>query len=103
MSQYFNSLTKLWQELDFFNTCQWHDPEDAMMYRKMIEKERVYDFLGGLNQDLDEVRGRLTGMKPLLSIEEAFATVPHEETHKRVMLGNSSAPVMENSVLTVRG
>ena len=53
-----------------------------MMYRKMIEKERVYDFLGGLNQDLDEVRGRLTGMKPLLSIEEAFATVPHEEPHQ---------------------
>ena len=64
-----------------------------MIYRKMIEKERVYDFLSCLNKDLDEVQGRFVGMKPLPSIEEAFVAVWHEETHKYVMLQNSSALV----------
>lgn len=71
------------------------------MYWKMIKKDRVYNFLGSLNKDLDGLQVRLAGMKPLPSIEEAFATVQHEETRKRVMLGNSSAPVMENSTLVV--
>ncbi|RVX11333.1 hypothetical protein CK203_019636 [Vitis vinifera] len=63
--------------------CDWSPPEvkpfvaasDAMIYRKMIEKERVYDFLSCLNKDLDEVQGRFVGMKPLPSIEEAFVAV----------------------------
>ena len=41
----------------------------------MIEKERVFDFLHGLNSNLDEVRGKLLGTKPFPSMREAFAKV----------------------------
>ena len=41
----------------------------------MIEKERVFDFLHGLNSDLDEIRGRLLGTKHFPSIREAFVEV----------------------------
>ena len=30
-----------------------------------MDKDRIYDFLARLNKDLDEVRGRIIGMKPL--------------------------------------
>ena len=54
----------------------------------MLARDRVYDFLAGLNKDLDEVRGQLSGLKPMPSIDEAFAEVRCEESRKRVMLGN---------------
>ena len=78
----YNSLIfhKLWQELDFFNSNQWSCPDDAKRYRKMVNKERIYDFLAGFNNDLDEVRGWLLRLKPLPSIEEVFSEVRREES-----------------------
>lgn len=52
----------------------------------MLEKERVFDFLQGLNSDLDEVRGGPHGAKPLPSIREAFADVRHEERCRPMMM-----------------
>ncbi|XP_052190532.1 uncharacterized protein LOC127800131 [Diospyros lotus] len=53
--------------------------QDSTKYSKMIEKDRMFDFLHGLNYDLDEVRGRILGTKPLPSLREAFAEVRREE------------------------
>ena len=75
VTQHFNSLIKPWQELDSFNTYEWQYPEDAMMFRKMVERDWAIDFLVGLNNDLDVVRGIIEGMKPLPFIEEAFVVV----------------------------
>lgn len=52
----------------------------------MIEKDIIYQFLLGLNKNLDEVRGRILGTKPLPSIREAFAEVRREESRRKVML-----------------
>ena len=80
VTQCFNSLIKLWQELDLFNTCEWKDPKDAVMFQETVERDQVIHFLDGLNNDLDDVRGRIASMKPLTSIEETFAVVPREES-----------------------
>ncbi|KAJ0027640.1 hypothetical protein Pint_36562 [Pistacia integerrima] len=74
---YFNRLTELWQEMDFTK------------YNQRLEKEHVFDFLEGLNPDLDEVWGCILATKPLPSTRDAFAEVRREESHKRVMLSNS--------------
>ena len=57
-----------------------------MRYRKRLENERVFEFLAGLNQELDEVRGRILGRKPLPSIREIFSEVRREENRRKVML-----------------
>lgn len=49
-------------------------------------KSAFYDFLVGLNRDLDVVRGRILGRAPLPLIGEAFAEVRREENRRRVML-----------------
>ncbi|XP_058068722.1 uncharacterized protein LOC131218054 [Magnolia sinica] len=87
VTQYFNALTQNWQELDMFEEYDWKCPEDGIKYRKIIEKKRLYKFLLGLNKDLDEVRGRIMGLKPLPSIQEAFSEVRMEESRKKVMMG----------------
>ena len=100
VTQYFNSLIK--QELELFNTCEWKDPKDAMMFREMVERDRVIDFLVGLNNDLDDVRGRIAGMKPLPSIKETFANVRREESRKRVMMGETLVERVEISALVCK-
>lgn len=68
LTQYFNTLSRYWQQLDMFEEYDWKCPEDATKYREIVEKKRVYKFLIGLNKHLDEVRGRILGTKPLPNI-----------------------------------
>ena len=76
VTHYFNSLKNLWQELDLFNECEWSCIDDGARYKKLVDKDRIYDFMAGLNKELDDVRGRILGTK-----------VRREESHKWVMLG----------------
>ena len=87
VTQYFNTLTKLRQELDLFNPKDWHDPKDATIYRNFLTRERTYDFLASLDRSLDDIRGRILSVKPLPLIDEIFAKVCREESCKHVMLG----------------
>jgi len=72
--------------MDLFYDISWECTRDGVKYSKTIKKERVFDFLHGLNSDLDEVRGRLLETKPFPSIKEAFAKVRRKESRKKVML-----------------
>ena len=62
-----------------------------------MEQKQIFKFLIGLNKNLDEVRGRVMGTKPLPSIREAFSEVRREESRKKVMMGS------QNSALVARG
>ena len=103
VTQYYIDLTKLWQELDLFNSLAWKDPDDAILYRNMVESDQIYDFLAGLNKGLDDVRGRLLGIKPLPQIEEIFVEIRREECRRRVTLGGSTISTIETSTLAARG
>ena len=39
--------------------------DDAIIYRKILEHKKIFKFFLGLNWDLNEVRGRIMGMKPV--------------------------------------
>ncbi|RVW15140.1 hypothetical protein CK203_083381 [Vitis vinifera] len=54
VTQYFNAMTKLWQELDLSTNSNWCCPEGGIQYKKLLDKERVHDFLAGLNRELNE-------------------------------------------------
>ena len=66
-----------------------------------MEKKRPYKFLIGLYKNLDGVRGRILGTKPLLSLREAFEEVRREESHMKVMLKPTN-PTLEQSALITR-
>ena len=55
MTKYYNILKGLWQEWDLFYGFEWACAADSACF-KMIEKERVFNSLAGLNKELDEVR-----------------------------------------------
>ena len=72
------------------------------MYKNLLARDHVYDFLAGLNSNLDKVRGRLSSLKHVPSIEEAFAEVRREESQRRVMMGTSCDSKADNSGLVVK-
>lgn len=69
---------------------EWKCPEDSKQYKTLVEKDRIYQFLLGLNKNLDEVRGRILSTKPLPSIPEASAEVRREESRRRIMLSGEN-------------
>ena len=89
-----------------FEELNWNCTEDGVKYKKIVEQRRVFKFLLGLNQNLDEVRGRILSIKPLLNIRETFSEVRREESRKKVMMGTqNTASTTENSgsALAARG
>jgi hypothetical protein len=79
-------MMTLWHELDMFEYEIWENPNDSAWYKKKVERTRVFVFLAGLNKDLDEIRGRILGKKPLSSIREVFSEIQQEEAQRQVML-----------------
>ena len=66
-----------------FKELNWNCTEDGVKHKKIVEQRRVFKFLLGLNQNLDDVRGMILSIKPLLNIREAFSEVRREESRKR--------------------
>ncbi|RVW69137.1 Retrovirus-related Pol polyprotein from transposon RE1 [Vitis vinifera] len=72
--------------------------------RKIVEQKRLFKFFLGLNRELDDVRGRIMGIKHLPSLREAFSEVRREESRKKVMMGSKEqpAPTLDASALAAR-
>ena len=66
-----------------------------------MERERVFQFLVGLNLEFDQASGQVLGREPFPSMDEAFAQVRWEECSKELMVGNYRNPIPENSALAV--
>ncbi|XP_055814542.1 uncharacterized protein LOC129884238 [Solanum dulcamara] len=104
VTAYYNLLTRYWQQLDLYEVHTWKCSEDRAKVQRMVETKRVFKFLMGLNKDLDEVRGRILGIKPLPPIRVVFSEVRREESRKKVMMGISpSNPQGDRSALAARG
>ena len=86
VTQYFNTLNRYWQQLDRFDDAKLECSDCNIKYKKIVEKERIFKFLLGLNKNLDKVRGRILAVKPLPSICEAFSEV-RREAGKRLCWG----------------
>ncbi|XP_031274853.1 uncharacterized protein LOC116133276 isoform X2 [Pistacia vera] len=96
MTQYYGVLAKLWQEFDLFFEADWSCSQDSVKYNKMVEKEIGFEFLAGLNKELDEVRGRVLRKEILPSIREVFTEVRREKSKRRVMMGESAGIGSQN-------
>ena len=104
VTQYNTELQNIWQELDLFYESDLGCEDCCLKQKRMIEKEGVFEFLAGLNRELDEVRGRILSRSPFPSINDAFAEVRREEDRKRVMLGdkNNNQGLVDGSALVSR-
>ena len=56
VTQYFNTLTHFWQQLDLSEIYSWGCAEDANLYKSIMVKKRTFKFHHGLNKDLDAIQ-----------------------------------------------
>ncbi|GMI70061.1 hypothetical protein HRI_000675400 [Hibiscus trionum] len=92
VTQYYNTIIRYWQQLDLFETHNWSSTTDVALYKQITTQRRVFQFLYGLNSDLDAVKGRIIATKPLPSLREAFSEVRREESRRVVMLPPNTQP-----------
>jgi hypothetical protein len=52
----------------------------------MIDQERIYELLGGLNSEYNPIRVQIFGKEPLPSLQEVFSYVQNEESRRNTML-----------------
>ncbi|XP_058228230.1 uncharacterized protein LOC131336415 [Rhododendron vialii] len=93
---YFADLSGAWGEFDYYQGFQAVCAVDAANWLKRMEKERVYDFLAGLDLELDPIRVQVLGRVPFPSLGEAYSIVQQEESRRGAML---HPPISDRSAL----
>ncbi|XP_010247565.1 PREDICTED: uncharacterized protein LOC104590549 [Nelumbo nucifera] len=85
VSVYFATLKSLWHEIDHLETIEWESQKDAATYIKLIETNRVFEFLAGLNSDFDITRQQLLTRESVI-LSQTYSLVHSEESRRKVML-----------------
>ncbi|RVW15150.1 hypothetical protein CK203_083350 [Vitis vinifera] len=71
----------LWQDLDLNCEEEWECTGDSVRFKKKVENKRVFEFLAGLNCELDDVRSRdLSSGKTIGSAKEREVLYYFDET-----------------------
>lgn len=52
IAQYFAKHSSLWQKLNYYQDFHAECPEDTTKFQKLMEKERIYEFLAAFNLSL---------------------------------------------------
>ncbi|XP_057971056.1 uncharacterized protein LOC131159875 [Malania oleifera] len=86
VTEYYIKMLGLWQKLDLSCEEEWECTGDSVRFKKKMENERVFEFLLGLNRELDDLRSKILGCRPLPTIREVFSEVRREESRRNVML-----------------
>lgn len=63
VTEYANLLKILWQEMDYYQCFQMKCSTDAALMKRFVEKERIYEFLAGLNGVFDLFECKYWGRK----------------------------------------
>ncbi|KAH0729746.1 hypothetical protein KY289_000934 [Solanum tuberosum] len=85
--------------MDHYQCIQMSCKDDAVILKRFIEKERIYDFLAGLNAEFDSVRVKILGKEDLPSLNETM-TIIRMEGRRSVML---ETQINEGSTLVAKG
>ena len=59
---------------------------DIPKYNTILQEDKVYIFLDGLDDRLDKIRSDVLQIRPFPTIEQAYAHVRREEIRQAVML-----------------
>ncbi|RVW31424.1 hypothetical protein CK203_086764 [Vitis vinifera] len=101
VTEYYTEMLGLWQDLDLNYEEEWECTGDSVRFKKKMENERVFEFLTGLNRELDDVRSRVLSRRSLPSIREVFFEVrPHVAAGCGPHAAGSSGPSLRQSKRT---
>ncbi|XP_021823153.1 uncharacterized protein LOC110764474 [Prunus avium] len=68
---YYNTLQSLWREIDFRHPNMMEYDSDIQRYSDILQEDRVYIFLDGLDDHLDEARSDVLHMTSFRIVDQA--------------------------------
>ena len=85
LATYFGELTKIFQELDHFSKATMECENDIKTFQKSIEWQKVYLFLGSLDDVFNKVCGEALQKDTPLELQASYMYVRCEADHKEAM------------------
>ncbi|TXG60888.1 hypothetical protein EZV62_012251 [Acer yangbiense] len=104
VTDYYNNLKGLLTELDLYQNVEMESATDTARLKDLLEKERVFKFLLGLNPEFEQVCDRTLGRETFPDLDQAFALVRGDESRKELLHGKEnkdSKNLVEGSALAV--
>ncbi|XP_073112311.1 uncharacterized protein [Elaeis guineensis] len=98
--EYVGELKRLWNDFDFYNPFTPTHPGDVDEFRKWIERQRLVDFLDGLNPEFEYRRSSILSTQKWPTLDETISLVLSEETRLTTM--SSSINTAIRSALVVQ-
>jgi len=65
--------------------------EDVATLNQILEKDRIVEFLAGLNSEFDQIRVQVLGNYKLPNLNEVFSIIRSEENRRYAMLTEHSS------------
>lgn len=87
---YFTELKAVWQDLDKRRPIKMVCTTDLRTRKEELSRDRVYDFLAGLDSGFDQVRGEILRMKPIPGVKECYNLVRRQVQRQTTMLGTKA-------------
>jgi GAG-pre-integrase domain/gag-polypeptide of LTR copia-type len=103
VEEYYNELQNLWLEIDFRRPNPMVCAIDIEKFEKFTQESRVYSFLDGLNDKLDNERANVLQMTPFPTLEQAFARVRKEATRQKIMKKGYEGEVQNSAAMISKG
>jgi hypothetical protein len=103
VEEYYNELQTLWREIDFRRPNPMIHTEDIVKFSEFIQEIRVYTFLDGLDDRLDNVRADVLQMTPFPTVEQAYARVRREATRQGIMMKGGEDITHESMAMVSKG
>ncbi|XP_075473306.1 uncharacterized protein LOC142504306 [Primulina tabacum] len=101
IEKYYNDLQGLWREIDFRRPNPMKCPGDIQKYNSILQEDRVYVFLDGLDDRLDKTRSDVLQLQTFPTVEQAYAHVRREDIRQAVM--TSSSDIAPGAVMASKG
>ena len=89
---YYSDLQSLWQEIDYRRPNPMKCGTDIEIFNKIVQTDRVYTLLAGLDEMFDKIRSDILRTEPLPSVEQTFAYVRREGMRQAVMSTGGQLP-----------
>ncbi|PKH69533.1 hypothetical protein CRG98_050100, partial [Punica granatum] len=87
VSEYYSKLKSLWDELELYLDLPACTCNAGLQIAAHKEKEKLHQFLIGLNPEYSTIRSQILSMDPLPNVNKAHSMAAHDEVQRQIMLG----------------
>ncbi|XP_009776502.2 uncharacterized protein [Nicotiana sylvestris] len=82
VTSYFSKMKALWDELDILAPLPSCDCKESRPYVDHLVRQRLLQFLMGLNESYSQIRSNILQRRPVFTINQAYSATVQEESQR---------------------